>query len=206
MMPGLWALEWHEPLFAVLRGAAAVGGAVLGWFLAGPACRLLIRAAFHKRAPTIVVLPARCAGAAVLACLIFYFLPLGFGGGAGWGFGPGPGGGPGGSGGATSSAKTNPDKASVSHESGTAPKREVLNIELIGGERYKDDKKYYLLRREQPPVTLKEVETYFKDNEGRLEVYIILTRDSVGESHPAVRQLRNLADKYKMFTHVDAPH
>jgi len=203
MTPGLWALEWHEPLFLVLRGAAAVGGGVFGWFLAGPACRLLVRAAFHQPVPAMVVLPARCAGAAALACLIFYYLPLGFGGGAGWGFGPGPGAGPGG--GSGTSAKNDENKNPAANGNDSSPKREVLNVELIGGDRYKDDNKFYLLRREQPPITLKEVAKYFEENEGRLEVHIILTRDSVSESHPAVQQLRNLADKHKMFTRVDAP-
>jgi hypothetical protein len=202
-MPALWALEWHEPIFLVLRGAAAVGGAVFGWVLAGPICRLLVRAAFHKPAPGLVVVTARAAAAAILACLIFYFLPLGFGGGAGWGFGPGPG--PGGGSGGTATPTNHTSKISISEDKDPAPRREVLNIQLIDGERYKDDDKFYLLRRQEPPITLKEVEKHFQKNEGRLEVYIILTHKSVGQSHPAVLQLRSLADKYKMFTRVDAP-
>jgi hypothetical protein len=198
MTPGLWGLEWHEPLFLVLRGAAAVGGAVFGWFLAGPMCRILVRAAFHKPAPGMVVYPARCAGAAVLACLIFYFLPLGFGGGAGFGFGPGPG--PGGGGSSAATNATPPGKHAVAQENATSPQREILDIELIGGKRYKDDDKFYLLRREEPPVTIKEVEKLFQENKGRFEVHILLTAQSVSRSHAAFQRLSSLAHKYDLAT------
>jgi hypothetical protein len=203
MMPGLWGLEWHEPLFLVLRGAAAVGGAVFGWVLSAPLCRILVRAAFHRPAPALVVVAARCAGGAVLACLIFYFLPLGFGGGAGFGFGPGGNAsGSGGAGGGSNSftAKSNPGKQAAEIQNKPAPPREILDIELIGGKRYRGDDRFYLLRRQEPPVPIKDVEKLFQENKGRLEVHIILTAESVGRSHAAFQRLNNLAQKYDLPT------
>jgi hypothetical protein len=199
----LWALEWYDPAFTAMRGAAAVGGAVIGWFLAGPACRLLVRAAFHKPTPPLAIYPARIGGAVVLGCLIFYYLPLGFGGSGGWGLGPGPG--PGGGKGSTGNASNGTAKNSATHQEDPSPRREVLEIELIGGGRYKGDGKFYLLHRKEPPVTIREVEDYFQENKGRLEVHIVLTSESVGQSHVAVQRLRNLADKYKMVTRMVAP-
>jgi hypothetical protein len=196
----LFALDVQEPVFATVRGAAAVVGAVLGWLAAGPACRLLVRAAFRKPAPGTLVLLARSAGAAGLACLIFYFLPLGFGGGTGWGVGPGSAGTPGQAGSGTPGSSTKNGEQTAADEKAPAVKREPLDIELIGGDRYKGDGKFYLLDRKQPPVTLGEVKKLFESNKGRLDVRIIVTRESVGDSHPAFQQLRSAADRYGIPT------
>jgi hypothetical protein len=200
-MTSLWEIDLQGPLFLVLRSAAAVGGAIVGWFLAGPVVRLLGRLAFHRPLPRSAMLFGRIAGAGLLACLIFYYLPLGFGGGPGWG--PGPGGMPGAGGGLAThkspGSQAAPEKApKKTAPKETAPQREILSIELLGGDRYKGDGRFYLLHRREPAVTLKDVEKYFQEHRGQLEVRIILTPESVGESHGAVERLRALADKYDL--------
>lgn len=193
MSGGLW-----DPVFIVLRLFAAAGAAGFGWFITGPICRLSIRALVRKPAPWAIVFFSRPVGAAVLACLVFYFLPLGFGGGGGWGFGPGSGGAPG----QHTSIQTESSQSTKSEQT-TAPKREVYEIELIGGDRYQNDENFYLLQKRAPAVSIKEVEKVFAEKPGHLEVHIILTPDSVGKSHVAFQRLLHLADKYRMTTRKD---
>jgi hypothetical protein len=176
-----------------LRGAAAVGGLVIGWFVTGPIVSLLFRAAFRKPTPSSLYYSCKAGGAIAAAYVIFVFLPIGLGGG-GLGFGPG-GGGPGdgkGSGGGSGKTKT---KNGDGPAKGDA-KGETIAIELLGGDRYKGDDRFYLIDGKEPAVTLKEVERLFQDNKGGLRVEIILTRDSVGEKHGAVTRLQSLANKY----------
>ena len=58
------AFDVTAVLFLVLRLAAGVGGALVGWFLTGPVVRLLYRGAFHRPAPGWLLPWTRLAGAA----------------------------------------------------------------------------------------------------------------------------------------------
>jgi hypothetical protein len=200
MMGAIWDLNLHEPVFLVLRCAAALGAAVVGWFLAGPLVRLLVKAAFHKSMSSGFLIWFRMGGAALAGILVFHLIQ-GFGGGGGSGFGLGTGG-PGKGGPPDKQAG---DKAGTDKTDGdsTLP-TEVMPIELLGaGERYKNrykgDDHYYLLDRKDPGLSTKEIEKFFQEKKGKLVVEIILTPDSVSESSPAVRRLQRLADKYKLF-------
>jgi len=183
-------------VFWILRVAAALGGALLGWFLSGPLVRILYRAARQKPAPNWLVGWSKLGGAALLAFLAYYFLPLGGGGGLGWG--PGAGGGPG-LGPGDGSAKVEGNTSTATDKQGKASKKDLaLEIELLGGKNYQGDGRYYLLNRKEPALNLAEVEDYIQKNEERLEpsISVVLTPASVDESHAAVLRLNTLIEKY----------
>jgi hypothetical protein len=183
----------------IFRIIAALGGAVIGYLLSGPVVRLLYRGAFHRPAPIGAVFTGKICGAGLLGCLFFFLVGLG----GNFGFGPGGGGGGTGNGngdgkgGAT--ADKSGDKRTGDKKDGSSQKlRTILDIELLGGKRYKDDGRFFLLNRKEPPLTLKEVEQHFHENKGNLEVRIILTPQSVSEYTNTVKRLRMLADKYEL--------
>lgn len=202
----LWAIiDLTGPIFFALRVVAGIGAASVGWFLTGPSVRILVRVGFRRGVPGWLMPFFRAGGAVGLGLLVFYFLPLG--GGPGWGWGLGGGGGPGLGAGdvsgqdnrdAITNAKTRDSKAK-----GPPGKlvREPVEIELLGGERYQGQDKFYLLKRQAPAVSLEQVEAYFKEKPDRLEVRIIMDPDgSVGFRHPAYISLDALARKYKIPT------
>jgi hypothetical protein len=81
----------------------------------------------------------------------------------------------------------------------------ILEIELVGGDRYKGDNRFFLLHRKEPAVTLQGVEKFFQENKN-LEVHIIIRTApemSVSENSPVVRGLKNLTDKYKFPNRID---
>ena len=175
---------------------AGLGGAIIGYFLAGPVVRLLYRGAFHRPAPSGAIFAGKLCGAGLVGVLFFFLVGLG-----GRWFGPGGGGnGNGtGNGGHSSSEKKGGDGQADDKKSDDSPKlRQILEIELLGGKRYKGEGRFYLLHRKEPAATLKEVQKYFQENKD-LEVHIILRTApemSVSQSTGTVIRLRELADKY----------
>jgi hypothetical protein len=154
------------------------------------------------------VLPwAKLTGAIVVGLLVFYFIPLG-GGPGGFGFGPGEGGGAGlgaGKGGDKSGQTSPKDKGTAGEKKGpeAAPQsavREPVEIELLGGDRYQGDQRFYLIGRTGPAKSLDEVKEYLDERhrEKPLEVRIYLTKrsQSVGPNHPAFRRLDDLIRSY----------
>ncbi len=203
---GFIDLGLSAPLRVFLRGAAAVGGFIAGWFAAGPIVRLLVRAAFHKPVHPDLMPWCKLGGAALAAFLIFYYLPLGTDGGGGPGVGPGTGG-PGDGKGPAANSGDPGKKAGNGDSVGGAkgpehPQREILAVELLGGDRYKDDLRFYLLHRKEPAVTIEEVDKLFQEKKGRLLVEIVLRPDSVGEGTIAFNKLQNSAKKHEQFTRV----
>ncbi|MBI3409255.1 MAG: hypothetical protein HY040_12985 [Planctomycetes bacterium] len=197
-------IDLTAPVFFVLRVAAGIGAAMVGWFATGPVVRLLYRLAFQRGVPNWVLPWSRLVGAVLCGLLVYYFLPLG--GGNGWGWGAGAGGGPGrgpGDGSGQTSDQTKKDAPAKDNRDKSLPAktvREPVAIELIGGDQYKGDEKYYLLKRQPPAVSLTELEAYFKNHKDRLEVHIVLTPNSVGEGQGALRRLKDLADTYRIPT------
>jgi hypothetical protein len=190
------ALDMTARVLWVLRLAAGACGALLGWFVTGPVARIAYRGALRRPVPRWLLPWARLAGAALLGLLLFYFLPLGGGGSLGWGPGAG---GPGS--GANGSGTTPQDKTATTATAASSGKNlEALEIEVIGGTRYQGDRRFYLIARREPAVTLDQVEEYFKANQDRLAEYvtIVLTPDqSVDVGHPAVLRLNTIIEKYK---------
>lgn len=205
----LWAqLGIQEIILSALRLIVAVGVAFIAWLLLGPLIRLTARLITKRTLPGWAVSLFRAMGGVLAGLLVFYYLPLGFGG-SGWGFGPGKGGGPGGGGvvssGKPGKGKDKPDgKGKEGGGNGTAKApepKETLTIEMLGGPRFQvGSGRYYLIARKEPAVTLDDVEVHLKKHKDRLEtIEIVLTRDSVSERHVAVSRLRNLADgRYKI--------
>lgn len=195
----LLGFNWQASLFWAIRAAVALVACVVGWFLAPVLTRFLYRLAFHRPLPGWGTFLSRLGGALVLGFLAFYYVPLG--GGAGWGWGPGGGGGPGlgpGSGGGTNDGKGKGGKV-ADDKKGLAKIPNSLEIELLGGERYKQDERYYLIERKPPAKTLDEVEDYLKNQKDVSVLFIVLLpEESVGSKHPAVGRLKTLAESYKI--------
>ncbi|HMF15718.1 MAG TPA: hypothetical protein VKE98_00860, partial [Gemmataceae bacterium] len=155
-------------------------------------------------APREAIFAGKLCGAGLVGVLFFFLVGLG----GHFGFGPG-GGGDGngtGNGGHGSSEKKGGDSQTDDKKSDVSPKvRQVLEIELLGGERYKGEERFYLLHRKEPAATLKEVQKYFQENKD-LEVHIILRTApemSVSESTGTVIRLRKLADKYGIPNRIE---
>lgn len=200
--------EW---LFWLFRVAAGIGTAVLCYFLLGPVIQALARVALHRRLPSWIVVWVRILGGILLGMLVYYYLPIG--GGPGWG--PGSGGPSEGKGtGENGKGKPGLPDTSPKQQTGTETGKEatetakdILQIELLGGTRYKRDERYYLLDRKEPAKTLPEVDDYLKENAGKYKiVHVILTKESVSEEDPAVSRLQRLAQqKYKLAAPIVLP-
>lgn len=196
-----------DGIYFFVRVIATVGGAVVGWFATDPLTRMVYRLSFKGVTPMYVLLIAKIAGAATLALLIWFFLPLGGGGGLGWGAGPGgsPGKGPGQGGnkgpGTEPNTKDGKDTKNAKDPKGdTTPKvephREPVKVEILGGPRFKNDgeERFYLvLRKDESARSLKELEEYLKKNPPSL-IEIIHTDDTfvVNTDEDPTRRLRKL--------------
>ena len=186
-------------LFWGLRVAAGIGAGLVGWFLTGPVVRLLYRGALRRPVPGWLLPWARLGGAALLGLLVYYYLPLGGGGGFGWGAGAGGGPGRGPGDGSATTKNDKPADAEITNIAKAPIKGiENLEIELIGGKRYRNDGRYYLISRQEPAVGLEEVEDYLKKSKDRLAEYvtIVLTPKSVDAQHGAVLRLNTVIEKY----------
>lgn len=177
-----------EGVLHVVRIIAAVGGAVVGWFAFDPLTRLGYRLLYRAPTPGAVLFTCKGSAAAILATLIYVFIPLGGGGGPGSGPGKGgsPGAGPGKGGtkivsdGAAKDAKGNNKDKDKTDAAKTPAKLERVPIEILGGTRFEDDGKdrFYLLERKKPAVSIGEIDAYFKKHEGKIEVIAVLTKDT----------------------------
>jgi hypothetical protein len=204
--PELFALsQITGSMFWILRVVAAIGAMIVGWFLAGPVARLMYRGVFRRPAPRWLTTSARLGGAALFGLLVYFILPLGGGGGFGWG--PGAGGAPG-LGAGTGSAKIANDEGTDAGKETVAKQTqrglENLEIALIGGKRYQDDERFYLLNRREPVVDLDHVEKYLKENSDHLAEYvtIVLAPTSVDALHGAVLRLSTVIEKYDRIPRI----
>ena len=206
MIPGaIWDTSVTDYLVWTFKIIAALGGAVVGWLLAGPVVRLLVRGAFHRPASSGTLFAGKICGAGLVGALFFFLVGLG----GNFGFGPGGGGGGKGNGtgnGGIGSADKKDGHRTTDKKNDTSPKlRSVVQIELLGGDRYKGDNRFFLLHRKEPALTLKDIDKYFQENKD-LEVHIIIRTApemSVSEHSPTVSRLRNLADKYKFPNRIE---
>jgi hypothetical protein len=185
------------PIFLLIKVAAAIGGAIIGYLASGPVIRLLYRLAAGRPAPGWFLPLGRLAGAALLGALFFMLATLG-GNGLGWGgsglgLGAGPGAGPG-------AAKNGQQTGKPGIGKGDKATREKLVIELLGGNRVAGDQRYYLLGSAEPAKTLGEVEEVIKNKADKLEVHVKFTDESVAASHPAVKRLHELLQRYQVPT------
>jgi hypothetical protein len=193
-----------EMALFVLRVIAAIGGAFVGWFLSDPLARISYRIAVQKPIPGWSLPWVKMGGAALLGLLVYFLIPLG-GGPGGWGFGPGLGGGPGkglGEGGSSKETgavaqdgKKIDDKKTTPADKGP---RKSIEVEVLGGKRYPGEDRYYLLRSAGKAMRLKEVEEYFTEHGGKLELRVILTDESPDRGQGIIEDLRRLADRFEI--------
>ncbi len=191
-----------QMILDVIRYVATFVGVVIGWFITAPLAAIAYRIVARTGMPGWGMAFTRMIGGAAAGVAVYYFLPLGWGGG---GFGPG--GGPGNGGMvAAKDAKAGDVHAKPGTPSDYQPaNKNVLPIELLGGKRYKNDMKYYLIDGQVNAVKLGQVEDFLKNNKKYTSVDIIITLQSVDEDHDAVVRLRNLTDKYKLPTQLVKP-
>jgi hypothetical protein len=87
--------------------------------------------------------------------------------------------------------------------------REIVPIEILGGKRFPTDGKdrYYLLKKNEPPVNLAELEDYFQQQHAKLELKIIHTDEStfINTDMDPTRRLQKLASKYDIPSRVHGP-
>jgi hypothetical protein len=80
-----------------------------------------------------------------------------------------------------------------------------LTIELLGGDAVKDGR-YYMIDRKAPGVDAATLAKYLQQQQHELSgIDIVLSTQSVGESHQAVRQLQQMAQDQKLRTLVVPP-
>jgi hypothetical protein len=155
-----------------------------------------------------------CKGASSATLALVVYLAIQFGGGGGLGFGPGPGGLPGkgpgqggdkgpGTGDGQKDAKPSPN------DKGDPPKKtpngvERIKIVIISIKRADDiaKERYFLVRGEEPPLTPKDLEEFFRKNHAKIEVTPRMTKDSIGEmaEDNPLSQLLALTKKYEIKT------
>lgn len=209
----LFALSLLDPdlsdtVFNIVRIIASVGGAVVGWFAADPLTRGAYRVSKGGATPGALLLGTKFSGAAALAAVVYF--SISFGTGRGPGFGAGPGGLPGsgkGEGGnkvaANGDAKTEQDPRTdkAGGDPKTPPKLEIIEIEILGGNRLKDQR-YYLVKVKgvAEPLDHAGLKAFFDKNYGKIKIVPVLTEDTTGlerENNPLVK-LKKLADDCKI--------
>lgn len=208
---GLFDLGLSDTLLHLVKIIAAVGGAVVGWFVCDPLTRIGYRLSFKGPTPGSLLLLCKFTGAAALSIAAYILVSIG--GGGGFGFGPGPGGLPGkgpGQGGdkgmPSNGVKDAKPGAKDKVDAGkkNAATIEPIEIEIISIKRRADidNERFYLLKRAEPALTAAELEDYFKKNHARIEVTPVRTHESIGdmdEDNP-LRRLIALTEKYKVKT------
>jgi hypothetical protein len=184
----------QESVALVLRVLLAAVGVLLGWLLAAPAARVLYRVALRRPIPPKVLTASRMVTAIVCGVLVFLLFDLGYGpGGGGHGGKKGPGVG---TGSLSGSDKGDKDKGGKDVKVPPGKPGETARIELIPSKEYKGSYRYYLIEGKGRPRTLAEVEAYLKEHKDRVKrVDILLPANSPEPNHPAVRELKALAER-----------
>jgi hypothetical protein len=206
-------LGFNEMAQWVFKIIAAVGGGFIGWFLTDPLARILYRVTFHKPIPSWSLPWTKLSGGALLGAIAFLLVSFG-GGSGGFGFGPGLGGSPG-----TGAGEGRADKDAVAHDGGKKPDdaktpekdkaklpdkgketivRKTVAIEVLGGENYNCDERWYVMRPASKPMTLKEVEVYFKEHGDKLELHLVITENSALTG--PIGEITDLAGRYNIPT------
>ena len=196
-------IDLTTPFLSAIRIIVGIGGFFVGYLFSSPFWRIGYWLRYRKSISTTGLLFwGRLLTGVTLGTALYFFLPLGGfgpgGGGTGTGTGKGNGVGPG--------IDNQPGKGIVGQaptKGATTSQRKVVTIELLGGERYKHDGKYYLIDRKEPAVDKGQVEELLTvGSRSKLEIQLLFTSQSVHTKHPAAEAIRNLADKYQV-PHVD---
>jgi hypothetical protein len=186
----------------VLKYLAVAGGAAVGGFGCGGLLRLLARMTVRHPVPRPMKLTVQLLGAVACALLVW---KLAFGpGGSGWGGGEGFGLGSGSGNGQATTSKAEPlftpdTKRTPEPIPQPSPAAgEILRIEMLGGERVRQER-FYLVEGDREPKTLAELRQTLKARQGDKAkpplkgIEIVIYENSVAQNHPAVRDLERWA-------------
>jgi hypothetical protein len=198
--------EMRGQVLLGVRIVACVVGAAVGWFIASPLFRGLYRLySPRKGIPGMLLFPLRLLSAAGIAAVVYFWLPLGFGGGGGLGSGGGTGDGDGpfkGTGNGANSAdpnSTSKPNDNAPQKTNALPKpRDPVVIELVPS---KVEKKYYLVKhkdRQDPPRNFEEVEKLIKENKDNYEVRITFGPNAPSSKTLTFRRLIDLLEELKI--------
>jgi hypothetical protein len=190
-------IDLSTPFYSAIRIIVGIGGFFVGYLFSSPFWRASYWLRYRKSINTTGLLFwLKLLSGVLLGTALYFFLPLGGfgpgGGGTGTGAGTGNGVGPG--------IDNQPGKGVPGTPTKNGPatsQRKVITIELLGGERYKHDGRYYLIDRKEPAVAKEQVEDLLKAEPGKLEVQLFFTDQSVHTRHPAAEAIRALARQYQ---------
>jgi hypothetical protein len=191
-------IDLTTSFFSVIRILVGIGGFFVGYLFSPPFWRVGYWLRYRKSISTTGLLFwAKFFSGVTLGTALYFFLPLGGfgpgGGGTGTGAGTGNGTGPG--------IDNQPGKGVIGPATKKGPatsQRKVVTIEMLGGERYKHDGRYYLIDRKEPAVDKEAVEDLLKRDPSKLEVQLLFTNQSVHTKHPAADAVRSLARQYQV--------
>lgn len=200
----LLAAAWTELLSAddlglrVIKLLAVLGGAFLGALFSGLFVQVMVRWWLKKQVPQVILTGVRTLGALAVGAVVWLFA---FSGGGGTGWLPGGSGGPasGDGGGHVAADRDQSRDKPVEKPPVTdlpPPRNEVVRVEMLGGERYQNDQRFY--RIDDKRFTLSELlDELQKRREAQPALkgidIIIYEKGSVAESHPAVLDLKKRA-------------
>jgi hypothetical protein len=190
-------VDLTTPFFSAIRIIVGLGGFFVGYLLSGPFWGIGYWLRYRKSIKaTGLLFWAKLLSGVTLGTALYFFLPLGGfgpgGGGSGTGAGKGNGTGPGIDNQPGKGVGSDPKKGPITSQ------RKVVTIELLGGERYKHDGRYYLIDRKEPAVAKEQVEELLKSDPNKLEVQLLFTSQSVHTKHPAADAVRHLARQYQV--------
>jgi hypothetical protein len=192
-------IDLSTSFYNVIRVIVGLGGFFVGYFFSSPFWRVAYWLRNRKSISTTGYLFwLKFLSGVTLGAALYLFLPLGGfglgGGGSGTGNGTGNGVGPG--------VDNAPGKGSVGSpttKTGTATSnRTVLVVELLGGDRYKNDGRYYLIERKEPAVDKAALEELLKRDPNKIEIQLLITRQSISRTEPPARAVHSLASKYQI--------
>jgi hypothetical protein len=191
-------IDLTTPFFSTIRIIVGIGGFFVGYLLSTPFWRVGFWLRYRRSINTTGLLFwLKLLSGIVLGTALYFFLPLGGfgpgGGGAGTGNGKGNGVGPG-----IDDQVGKGVAGLVPNKGATTSQRKVVTIELLGGERYKHDGRYYLIDRKEPAVDKEAVEELLKRDPSKLEIQLFFTAQSVHDRHPAAEAIRSLARQYQV--------
>lgn len=196
----------------ILKGLAVAGGAAVGGLGSGLLFRLLVRFTLQRPVPQKVLLPIRLLGAVALGLAVWMWVSStgGLGPGLGGVLGSGSNGGPStetkreaGPTPESTAERTSPAPKPPAPESQPASNQDTLRVEILGGDRVKQER-FYLLEGEKEPRTLAEVRKAIqtrrqeRDKPPLRGIVILIYGSSVARDHPAVKNLQKWAEDNRL--------
>jgi len=206
-LPPLAMIDMGMNLLKIL---AIAGGAAVGALGSGLLLRLVGKLSLGRKVPRIPLRVVQLIGGATLGVAVYWaFGPGGSGfGGDGSGF---SGKGPGDSLSTDMDSRPDPLAAKEPARNERPPTgSDVLRVEMLGGDRVKQDR-FYLLEGDKQPRNLADLRNAIrarreaKDKPELERLEIVVYEDSVAPDHPAVRDLKKWAEQNHLSVTMNEP-